>query len=63
MLDVRTKDALRAMPNTLAAIGESIRELKEDSKVIKGLLRDIKKSLVRKYGKGEEESQEEVTNA
>lgn len=53
MNDPRTTDAVRKLPPVLEALSNDMKTLKEDNKYMKEMLRAIKKSVVRKYGKGE----------
>lgn len=62
-MDPRTKDAIRATPPLLEKLVAEIQQLKADQKAsddyMKEQLRAIKKSVVRKYGAGEGETQNE----
>lgn len=58
-LDPQTRDAIRKIPELerkVDALGAEINKLIEDRVLIKEYLRAIKKSVVRKYGSGEEDA-------
>lgn len=53
MMDVRIKDSIRNTEQLMEAERIDLKRLIEAVKTLTGLVRDIKKSTVRKYGKGE----------
>ena len=50
MLDVRLKDAIRQTDQTVQGLKLEIAAIKEDLETLTQLVRDIKRSVVRKYG-------------
>lgn len=58
MADPRIGDAIRRLPDVLTAQAEALAALREDNKYMKQMLREIKKTVTRKYGKGDEPSTE-----
>lgn len=57
MTDPRVTDAVRKIPELIKKIDELTlltTKLREDNTYMKGLLRDIKKSVTRKYDKKDE---------
>lgn len=56
MTDPRMTDAIRRLPDQLEAMNKDIRSLKESLDYIKDMLRQVKKSTVRKYGKEDDGS-------
>lgn len=53
-MDVRSKDSIRNIERIVESHSIALAEIKEDLEVLTRLVRDIKRSVVRKYGeKGE----------
>jgi hypothetical protein len=55
-MDTRSKDSIRNTEQLVKAQGLEIAALKEDIEVLTRLVRDIKRSVVRKYGDKPNES-------
>ena len=55
-MDSRTKDSIRNTEARVEAMQLQIKELMEDIAVLTRIARDIKRSVVRKYGEPKDES-------
>lgn len=53
MIDPRSKDSIRNTESMVASLKLEVAALKEDIDVLTRITRDIKRSVVRKYGKDE----------